>query len=79
MRLIYFAVVFVPVYMPGWRNGRRCGLKILPPASYLVIPSDTKQYLPTFQPLKQLTSCLVSLGNWLIFGSSMVMSPLLEN
>ena len=39
--------------MPGWRNGRRCGFKILIPASYLMIPSDTKQYLSTFQPSKQ--------------------------
>jgi len=41
-----------PDNMPGWRNGRRCGLKILPPASYLVIPSDTKHYLSTFRPSK---------------------------
>jgi hypothetical protein len=30
-------------------------------------PGATKQYLSTFQPSSKLTSCLVSLGNWLIF------------
>src|ERR1044072_86228 len=39
--------------MPGWRNGRRCGLKILSTPSYLVLPDDTTQYLSTFQPSKQ--------------------------
>ena len=29
------------------------GLKILHPASYLMLPSDTKQYLSTLEPLKQ--------------------------
>src|SRR5215207_9802122 len=35
------------------RNARRCGLKILSPPSYLVLPDDTTQYLSTFQPSKQ--------------------------
>ena len=40
--------------MPGWRNGKTlAGLKILHPASYLVLRNDTKQYLSTFQPSKQ--------------------------
>jgi len=29
--------------MPGWRNGSRCGLKILMPTSYIVLRNDTKQ------------------------------------
>jgi len=36
------------------RNARCCGLKILSPPSYLVLPDDdTRQYLSTFQPSKQ--------------------------
>ena len=48
-----YMIVRLSRWMPGWRNGRRCGLKILIPASNLVLPNDTKQYLPTFQPSKQ--------------------------
>jgi hypothetical protein len=47
------------------------GLKIPHPASCLVRRNDTKQYLPTFQPSKQLTSCLVSLGDPRIFHASL--------
>jgi len=35
-------------------NTRRCGLKILSPPSYVVLPDDTTtQYLSTFQPSEQ--------------------------
>jgi hypothetical protein len=38
----------------------------LHPALYLVLPSDSKQYLSTFQPSKQ-AYVVLGMGNWLIF------------
>ena len=57
--------------MPGWRNGRRCGLKILHPASYLVIRNEVSSIYRRFSHQSKLTSCLVSLGDPRIFHASL--------
>ena len=55
----------------GGRNGRRCGLKILCPTSYVMLPNDTSSIYRRFSRQSMLTSCVVSLGDPRILHASL--------